>query len=129
MVPEGVDICLQPVDFIYNKSSFYNDVCTLNAMVLCTKKCGSISITGSDGDYNNNTAMPINIMMEKNLKFNATQSPTQKYWYICLEQVRLGTINPKLVISCYFSIDELSKYYEQVIDEEGLKCFIGLKQH
>ncbi|CAF3055761.1 unnamed protein product, partial [Rotaria sp. Silwood2] len=134
MVPGGADCSLQAVDFNYSKSLLYKDerslqstadVDILTEIIACTRKCGTISIIG---DYNNViNHIPIRLIMEKNLRIIGGQSHTQKYWPTCLHKVLSGEIDPTFIITHSFNINHLSNYYEQLIDEETLKCFIQVQ--
>lgn len=69
---------------------------------------------------------PVGAMMEKALTIRSGQSPTQKYWRYCLEQIRNGTLDPTFIVTHRGTLEDAPELYERFFKkEEGcIKVFL-----
>jgi len=134
MEPRGLDITIECAGFEYAKTWKHkietaigletdsSDI--LNEMITCTRKFGTISIIGVYSGFTNHFA--IGAMMEKDLTVKGGQSPTQKYWKMCLEKIRSGEFDPSFVVSHHGKLSEGPELYKNFYEKkEGvLKVFL-----
>jgi len=102
MVPGGVDCAIECAGYEYPKTILHKVEQALNLetdtadilaeMIYATRKFGYIGIIGVYAGFTNH--FPIGAMMEKGLHVSGSQSPTQKYWKMCLEKIQSGEVEP-----------------------------------
>jgi len=134
MVPEGVDCSIEAAGFEYAKTILHkveraigletDTADILSECITCTKKFGRVSIIGVYSGYCNH--FPIGALMEKGLVMTGSQSPTQKYWEMCLDKIKSGEFDPTFVLTHKLSLADLPDVYKKFHNrEEGMiKVFI-----
>lgn len=134
MIPGGVDCSIEAAGFEYAKTMLHKveravgletDTADILAeCIQCTRKFGRVSIIGVYTGYCNH--FPIGALMEKGLIMSGSQSPTQKYWKMCLEKIQKGEFDPTFLISHKLKLADLPEVYKKFYNrEEGMiKVFI-----
>jgi len=134
LVPEGVDCAIECAGFEYATSMLHKVEMALkletdtadifSEMIYCTRKFGTIGVLGVYSGYTNH--FPVGAMMEKDLIIKCGQSPTQKYWKMCLEKIISGELDPTFIISHRGKLSEGPALYEKFNNkEEGvIKVFL-----
>jgi len=140
-VPGGVDCSLECAGFEYPNSTLHkveralqletDTADILTEMMTATRKFGNISIIGVYTGFANH--FPVGAMMEKAITIKGGQSPTQKYWKLCIEKLRSGEMDPSFIITHRGKLSEGPKYYDMFYKKEGvIKCFLrpdGIDHH
>ena len=63
--------------------------------------------------------------MEKGLTVKAGQSPTQKYWKMCLEKIQSGELDPTFIITHRAPLSDAPTLYQDFDDKDGvIKVFL-----
>eukprot|EP01114_Cavostelium_apophysatum_P019224 TRINITY_DN6137_c0_g1_i1.p1 TRINITY_DN6137_c0_g1~~TRINITY_DN6137_c0_g1_i1.p1 ORF type:complete len:446 (-),score=87.04 TRINITY_DN6137_c0_g1_i1:15-1352(-) len=134
LVPGGVDCTIECAGFEYPHTLLHkveralqletDTADILSEMSYVTKKCGNMSIIGVYSGYCNH--FPIGRIMEKGLVIKGGQSPTQRYWKMCLEKIMSGEIDPTFIITNRCKLSEAPELYEKFYNrEEGVvKVFL-----
>jgi len=140
-VPGGVDCSLECAGFEYPNSTLHkveralqletDTADILTEMMTATRKFGNISIIGVYTGFANH--FPVGAMMEKAITVKGGQSPTQKYWEMCLEKLRSGEMDPSFILTHRGKLSDGPKIYDQFYKKEGvIKCFLrpdGIDHH
>jgi len=133
-VPGGVDCSIECAGFEYASSTLHKveralyletdaaDI--LTEMIYATRKCGTVSIIGVYAGFTNH--FPIGAMMEKGLTVKGGQSPTQKYWKMCLEKIRSGEFDPLFVVTHRAKLSDGPQLYQKFYDKADgcIKVFL-----
>jgi len=140
-VPGGVDCSLECAGFEYPKTMLHkveialsletDTADILTEMITATRKFGNVSIIGVYSGFANH--FPIGAMMEKAITVKGGQSPTQKYWHMCLEKLRNGEMDPSFILTHRGKLSDAPKLYNQFYKRDGvIKCFLrpdGIDHH
>lgn len=107
IVPGGVDVAIECAGFRYSKAAGHViqralklETDTPEIIVECVtalRKFGRLSIISDYTGFAN--GFPIGIIMEKHIKINGGQSPTQKYWKYVLGLLESGELDPSFVVT------------------------------
>ncbi|KAJ3412163.1 hypothetical protein HDV05_001138 [Chytridiales sp. JEL 0842] len=133
--PSGVDCCIDAAGFRFTKTYLHaferavgleTDSCeVLNEAIKAVKKYGIISIVA---DYAGSTnAFNIGAVMEKGITLRGTgQTPVQRYWKDILGMIEKGEIDPTLILTHRFRLEEMKELYEAFDKKEYgmLKVFV-----
>jgi len=134
IIPGGPDCGIECAGFEYPTSVLHKVEMALNLetdtsdilseMIQTVRKCGTVSIIGVYSGYANH--FPIGAMMEKGLTVNGGQSPTQKYWKMCLEKIRSGEMDPSFVVTHRAKLSHAPELYKQFYNREDgvVKVFL-----
>jgi len=134
MLPEGVDCTIEAAGFEYAKTLLHkveraigletDTADILSECIYTTRKFGRVSIIGVYSGYCNH--FPIGPLMEKGLVMTGSQSPTQKYWKMCLQKIQSGEFDPTFVITHKLKLDDLPDVYKKFYNHEDgmIKVFI-----
>jgi len=134
LVPGGVDCAIECAGFEYAKSIVHKVERALNLetdtadilaeMIYATRKFGNISIIGVYAGFCNH--FPIGAMMEKDLIVKGGQSPTQRYWKMCLEKIVSGEVDPTFFVTHKGSLQDGPTLYKLFYEKkEGVvKVFL-----
>jgi threonine dehydrogenase-like Zn-dependent dehydrogenase len=134
MVPQGVDVSIECAGFEYAKTLLHKvemaigletdspDI--LTEMITATRPFGTLSIIGVYVGYTNH--FPIGAMMEKDLIIKCGQSPTQKYWKMCLEKLQSGEFDPSFVVTHRAYLSDGPELYKKFYNKEDgvIKVFL-----
>jgi len=92
-------------------------------MFTAVRKFGFVSVIGVYVGYANH--FPVGAMMEKDLTIKGGQSPTQKYWKMCLEKIESGELDPTFIITHKLGLsdgpDAYTKFYNR---DQIIKVFL-----
>jgi len=95
----------------------------LAEMIHVVKKNGIVSIIGVYSGYTNH--FPIGAMMEKGLRVEGGQSPTQKYWEMCLQFIQQGTYDPSFLNITRGKLSDAPEMYDKFDKKNGvIKAFL-----
>ena len=96
----------------------------LSEMIYATRKFGHITIIGVYSGFTNH--FPIGAMMEKDLIVNGGQSPTQKYWKMCLEKIQSGELDPSFIVTHKGKLTDAPELYSLFNDRKDgvVKVFL-----
>jgi len=134
LIPGGVDCSIEAAGFEYAKTLLHkveravgletDTADILSECIYCTRKFGRVSIIGVYSGYCNH--FPIGALMEKGLNMTGSQSPTQKYWKMCLEKIQKGEFDPTFIITHKLTLDDLPTVYKKFYNHEDgmMKVFI-----
>jgi len=134
LIPGGVDCSIEAAGFEYAKTLLHkveravgletDTADILSECIYCTRKFGRVSIIGVYSGYCNH--FPIGALMEKGLNMTGSQSPTQKYWKMCLEKIQKGEFDPTFIITHKLTLDDLPTVYKKFYNREDgmMKVFI-----
>jgi len=134
MAPLGMDTVIECVGFDYTKSLLSKVETTLKLatdspdvlaeMIHVCKKNGIVSILGVYSGYANH--FPIGAMMEKGLRVEGGQSPTQKYWHMCLEFIQKGLFDTSFLNITRGKLSEAPELYDKFDKKENgvIKVFL-----
>ncbi|KAK4643002.1 hypothetical protein QC761_000390 [Podospora bellae-mahoneyi] len=135
MVPGGVDVSIDASGGEYAKGWAHKlemaigaeqDTSEMiNECLYATKKFGRVGIIGDYVGFTNH--FNVGALMELGIYLiGCGQAPVQRYWEELLEMVEKGEIDPTIMLTHRFKIDDIAKAYKlQEKREEGLvKCFI-----
>uniref|UniRef100_A0A914WDB8 Alcohol dehydrogenase-like C-terminal domain-containing protein n=2 Tax=Plectus sambesii TaxID=2011161 RepID=A0A914WDB8_9BILA len=88
------------------------------------RKFGRVAVIGVYSGYANH--FPVGAMMEKDLIVKCGQSPTQKYWKMCIEKIQSGELDPTFIISDRGHLSDGPRLYNKFNDKEGgcIKVFM-----
>jgi len=131
--PTGVDCSIECAGFEYASSLLHkveraigleSDTADIfQQMFFCTRKFGNVSILGVYIGYANH--FPVGMMMEKGLKVQGSQSPTQKYWKMNMEKVRSGEFDPSFVVTTQGKLSDAPELYKKFSNkDEVVKVFL-----
>jgi len=131
--PTGVDCAIECAGFDYPKSLLHKVEIALNLetdtpeilheMIYCVRKSGRIAILGVYTGFANH--FPIGAMMEKGLTVRGGQSPTQKYWRMCLDKIKSGELDPTFIVTHHAHLSDAPKIYQDFDDKDGvIKAFL-----
>lgn len=133
LVPGGVDCAIECAGFEYSTTLLHKverallletdtaDIFT--EMFTCVRKFGRVSIIGVYTGTANQ--FPVGAMMEKDLIIKGGQSPTQKYWKMCLEKIRSGELDPTFIITHRATLKDAPELYDRFQnDKDVIKCFL-----
>jgi len=133
LVPGGVDCAIECAGFEYSTTLLHKverallletdtaDIFT--EMFTCVRKFGRVSIIGVYTGTANH--FPVGAMMEKDLIVKGGQSPTQKYWKMCLEKIQSGELDPTFIITHRATLKDAPELYERFQnDKDVIKCFL-----
>jgi len=134
MVPGGVDVAIECVGFEWSKTVTHKVERALNLetdtadilteCILCTRKCGTISIIGAYAGFTNH--FPIGALMEKSLHVTGGQCFTQKYWKMCLEKIQKGEFDPLFVVTHKGFLSDAPQLFSKFFNREDgiVKVFL-----
>eukprot|EP01119_Soliformovum_irregulare_P003821 TRINITY_DN14878_c0_g1_i1.p1 TRINITY_DN14878_c0_g1~~TRINITY_DN14878_c0_g1_i1.p1 ORF type:complete len:419 (-),score=88.46 TRINITY_DN14878_c0_g1_i1:35-1291(-) len=133
LVPGGVDCAIECAGFEYATSLIHKveralmletDTADIfSEMFTCVRKFGRVSIIGVYSGTANH--FPVGAMMEKDLIIKGGQSPTQKYWLMCLEKIRSGELDPTFIITHRAQLKDAPTLYQRFHkDKDVIKCFL-----
>jgi len=134
LLPGGLDCAIECAGFEYAKSlthkiemalTLETDTCDIiSEMIYAARKFGRLAIIGVYSGYTNH--FPIGAMMEKDLIVKGGQSPTQKYWVMCLEKIRSGELDPTFIITHRAGLDKGPELYKTFHEREDgiIKVFL-----
>ncbi|EXK23212.1 S-(hydroxymethyl)glutathione dehydrogenase/alcohol dehydrogenase [Fusarium oxysporum f. sp. melonis 26406] len=97
----------------------------INECIRSTRKFGAVGIIGDYVGVTNH--FNVGSLMERGIRLiGCGQAPVQKYWEDLLYKVENLTIDPTIMLTHRFKIDDIAKgYYVQEKREKGLvKCFV-----
>lgn len=131
--PRGLDCTIECAGFEYTTGMLHkveralsletDSADILSEMIYTTRKFGNVSIIGVYSGYANH--FPIGAMMEKGLNVRGGQSPTQKYWKMCLEKIMSGEMDPTFIITHRGKLSEGSELYDRFNKKDGvIKVFL-----
>jgi len=132
MVPGGVDCAIECAGFEYSTTwkskieralMLQTDTADIfSEMFFCTRKFGYVSVIGVYTGFANH--FPVGAMMEKDLTVKGGQSPTQKYWKMCLEKIQSGEIDPEFLITDRAYLKDGPGLYKKFYDKKTVKVFL-----
>ncbi|KAK4170150.1 chaperonin 10-like protein [Cladorrhinum sp. PSN259] len=135
MVPGGVDVSIDATGGEYAKSWTHKIEMKLgaeqdtsemvNECIYSTKKFGTVGIIGDYVGFTNH--FNIGALMELGIKLvGCGQAPVQKYWEMLLDMVEHGTVDPTIMLTHRFKLEDIAKAYTmQEKRQDGLvKCFV-----
>ncbi|KAK3303842.1 chaperonin 10-like protein [Chaetomium strumarium] len=135
MVPGGVDVSIDATGGEYAKGFMHKlelkigaeqDTSEMiNECLMSTRKFGTVGIIGDYVGFTNH--FNVGSLMERGIKLiGCGQSPVHKYWQELLEMVEHGTVDPTIMLTHRFQLDDIAKaYHLQEKRESGLvKCFV-----
>jgi threonine dehydrogenase-like Zn-dependent dehydrogenase len=135
MVPGGVDVCIDATGGEYGKGKAHKmELATgleqdtsemVNEAIYSTRKFGKIGIIADYVGFTNH--FNIGALMELGITLvGCGQSPVQKYWEELRDMVEHGKVDPRIMLTHRFAIDDIAKaYYMQEKRQDGLvKCFV-----
>ncbi|GAB1320949.1 Alcohol dehydrogenase-like N-terminal domain-containing protein [Madurella fahalii] len=135
MVPGGVDVSIDATGGEYAKGFAHKvelmigaeqDTSEMvNECIMSTRKFGAVGIIGDYVGFTNH--FNIGSLMERGIRLiGCGQSPVHKYWEELLEMVENGTIDPTIMLTHRFRIDDIAKVYHMQEKREGglVKCFV-----
>jgi len=134
LVPGGLDVTIEAAGFEYpttlrHKAEMAVGLETdtadiLTEMITSTRKFGVVSIIGVYSGTCNH--FPIGAMMEKGLTMRGGQSPTQKYWKMCLEKIRSGELDPTFIITHKATLAAGPQLYDKFFNRKDgvIKVFL-----
>jgi len=134
LVPGGFDCTIECAGFEYATSILHKvertlqletDSCDiLSEMTYCTRKFGTMAIIGVYAGFTNH--FPIGALMEKGIIMTGSQSPTQKYWKMCLEKIRSGEMDPLFVVTHRAPLSKGPELYSTFYKKEDgcIKVFL-----
>jgi threonine dehydrogenase-like Zn-dependent dehydrogenase len=134
MFPDGVDVGIECVGFEYAKSwthrferaigmeSDTSDI--LTEIIKSVRGFGKVAILGVYTGTTNH--FPIGTIMERGITLRGGQSPTQKYWKLCLDYIQQGILDPTFIVTHRSTLDSAPELYRKFYNhEEGMiKAFI-----
>eukprot|EP01118_Nematostelium_gracile_P011960 TRINITY_DN4314_c0_g1_i1.p1 TRINITY_DN4314_c0_g1~~TRINITY_DN4314_c0_g1_i1.p1 ORF type:complete len:419 (-),score=121.70 TRINITY_DN4314_c0_g1_i1:31-1287(-) len=139
LVPGGLDCTIECAGFEYATTLIHKVERALNLetdtadilteMFMATRKCGNVSIIGVYVGFANH--FPIGTMMEKGLNVRGGQSPTQKYWNMCLEKIQSGEMDPTWLVTTHGKLSDAPSLYKKFHEKsEGVvKVFLRPDQY
>lgn len=118
--PNGVDVCIECAGFEYATTfkhklemavGMETDTADIFTEMFTVARCyGRISIIGVYAGTANH--FPVGAMMEKDLVIKCGQSPTQRYWKMCLESIQKGDLDPTIMVTTRGKLSETPKLYD-----------------
>lgn len=133
MCPYGVDVAIECAGFDYPKTMTHkvemavgletdtSDI--ISEMFACVRKFGRVSIIGVYMGFANH--FPVGAMMEKDLTVRCGQSPTQKYWRMCLEKIMNKELDPTFIITHRSTLADGPNLYKKFDNKDGvIKVFL-----
>jgi len=119
---EGAKTLLHKVEMALRLETDTADIFT--EMFTVVRKFGRVSVIGVYAGFTNH--FPVGAMMEKDLTIKGGQSPTQKYWKMCLEKITSGDLDPRFIITHRGSLDEGPELYSEFHKRENgvIKVFL-----
>ncbi|KAK1757022.1 GroES-like protein [Echria macrotheca] len=135
MVPGGVDVCIDATGGEYGKgfvhktelaSGMEQDTSEmLNEAIYATRNFGRVGIIGDYVGFTNH--FNIGAVMELGITIvGCGQAPVHKYWKELLEMLEKGEVDPTIMLTHRFRLEDIDKAYRlQEKREQGLvKCFV-----
>ncbi|KAK4236806.1 chaperonin 10-like protein [Achaetomium macrosporum] len=135
MVPGGVDVSVDATGGEYAKGFMHKleleigaeqDTSEMiNECIMSTRKFGTVGIIGNYAGFTNH--FNVGSLMERGIKLiRCGLAPVHKYWQELLEMVEHGTVDPTIMLTHRFRLDDIAKAYQlQEKRESGLvKCFV-----
>ncbi|KAL2016062.1 hypothetical protein VTK56DRAFT_4300 [Thermocarpiscus australiensis] len=135
MVPGGVDVSIDATGGEYARGFAHKlelwigaeqDTSEMiNECIMSTRKFGAVGIIGDYVGFTNH--FNVGALMERGIRLiGCGQSPVHKYWEELLEMVENGTIDPTIMLTHRFQLDDIAKaYHMQEKREAGLvKCYV-----
>ncbi|KAK4097744.1 GroES-like protein [Parathielavia hyrcaniae] len=135
MVPGGVDVSIEASGGEYAKGYAHKlelwvgaeqDTSEMiNECLLSTRKFGTVGIIGDYIGFTNH--FNVGSLMERGIKLiGCGQAPVHKYWEDLVQMVEHGTVDPTMILTHRFRLDDIAKAYRlQAKREQGLvKCFV-----
>ncbi|KAJ3453305.1 hypothetical protein MRS44_017552 [Fusarium solani] len=135
MVPGGVDVSIDATGGEYAKgwahrleiwAGLEQDTSEMiNECIRSTRKFGAVGIIGDYVGITNH--FNVGSLMERGIRLiGCGQAPVRKYWEDPLYRVESLTIDPTIMLTHRFKIDDIAKgYYVQEKRDKGLvKCFV-----
>jgi len=132
--PEGLDCSIECAGYEYTKTNTHyferavgletDSSEILTEMFICTRKFGRVAVIGVYVGFSNH--FPIGILMEKGLTVTGSQSPTQKYWKICMEKIMSGEFDPTFVVTHRGTLADAPSFYKTFHKKQDgfIKCFL-----
>lgn len=135
LVPKGLDRAIDCAGFRYAKGMLHKveravgletdtSEC-LNEMIRCTKKFGTIAVIADYAAYTNHFL--IGGVMEKGMRLiGCGQAPIQRHWETCLDHIHKGEIDPTVILTHRFPLEQTPKVYKRFDKKEAgiVKVFI-----
>jgi threonine dehydrogenase-like Zn-dependent dehydrogenase len=59
-------------------------------------------------------------MMEKAITVRGGQSPTQRYWQMCLDKIQSGEMDPTFIVTHHANLNDAPKIYQDFDDKDGV---------
>jgi threonine dehydrogenase-like Zn-dependent dehydrogenase len=135
MVPHGVDIAIECSGGEYAKNwlnrielatGLEQDTAEMvNECLVATRKHGTVAVIADYVGYVNH--FNFGALMEKGITFKGcSQAPVQRYWKEILEMIKTGEVDPTMMLTHRFKLDDAAKvYHMQEKHTEGLvKSFL-----
>lgn len=135
MVEGGVDVAIEASGSEYGKSllnrlelatGLQQDTAEMvNECIESTRKFGTVGIIADYVGYTNH--FNIGSLMERGIKLiGCGQSPVHKYWKEILQLVESNQVDPTLMLTHRFRLDDIAKAYKVLEGrKEGMvKCFV-----
>ncbi|KAK4118790.1 GroES-like protein [Parathielavia appendiculata] len=135
MVPGGVDVSIEASGGEYAKGFAHKlelwvgaeqDTSEMiNECLESTRKFGTVGIIGDYAGFTNH--FNVGALMERGIKLiGCGQAPTSLDWGDLLQMVEHGTVDPTMILTHRFKLEDIAKAYRlQEKREQGLvKCFV-----
>jgi len=132
--PTGIDCGIECSGFEYPSTfrhkiemalGMESDTADILTEIITSVRCfGKVSILGVYiGECNH---FPIGAVMEKGLTLRGGQSPTQRYWDVCLDFIKSGAMDPSFIVTTRGTLKDAPELYEKFYKhEEGIvKVFL-----
>jgi len=96
----------------------------LTEIITSVRPFGKVSILGVYiGECNH---FPIGALMEKGLTLRGGQSPTQRFWDVCLDHIKSGAMDPSFIVTTRGTLKQAPELYEKFSKHEDgiVKVFL-----
>jgi threonine dehydrogenase-like Zn-dependent dehydrogenase len=90
----------------------------LNACLRCVRKGGRVSVVGV---FAGTASCLLGAFMEKGITMRGSQAPVQRYWRELAAKVARGELDPSVIVTHHFSLDEAPKAF-RLFDEKRDGC-------
>ncbi|KAL6874421.1 GroES-like protein [Trichoderma longibrachiatum] len=135
LVPGGVDVSIDATGGEYGKGWIHSlelavgaeqDTSEMiNEAIYSTRKFGRVGLIGDYVGFTNH--FNVGAVMELGITLvGCGQAPVQRYWEELREKIEKGEVDPTIMVTHRFRIDDIAKaYYMQEKRQDGLvKCFV-----
>jgi threonine dehydrogenase-like Zn-dependent dehydrogenase len=134
LAPGGPDASIEAAGFEYAKTMLHkveraigletDTADILSECITATRKFGRVSIIGVYSGFCNH--FPIGAFMEKGQTMRGGQSPTQKYWQMCLSKIESKELDPTFIISHKLKLENIEDVYKRFYERDDgmIKVFL-----